>query len=82
VDRSWRRFGGFFDIDPPACDCGKRDKGQMEAVSNARQIGLALYEFETEYGRYPDGTTAAKILHKQVADSVWEALHLMITSAK
>ena len=32
-----------------------------EATNNARQIGLALFEFETEFGSYPDtatGTTA------------------------
>lgn len=30
---------------------------QTEAVSNARQIGLALFEFETAYGKFPDATT-------------------------
>ena len=30
---------------------------QTEAVSNARQIGLALYEFEYEYGAYPNAVT-------------------------
>lgn len=30
---------------------------QTEEVSNLRQIGIALYEFETEYGRFPDETT-------------------------
>jgi len=28
-----------------------------EATSNARQIGLALFEFETEFGSYPDAAT-------------------------
>lgn len=27
---------------------------QTEAVSNARQIGIALFEFESEFGKYPD----------------------------
>lgn len=40
---------------------GHRGCGPTEAVSNARQIGLALYEFQTEYGRFPDETTAGKI---------------------
>ncbi len=32
-----------------------------EAVNDARQIGLALFEFETEYGKYPDPTTIAAV---------------------
>jgi hypothetical protein len=35
----------------------KKKPDQTEAVSNLRQIGLALYEFETEYGRYPSPVT-------------------------
>lgn len=34
---------------------------QTEAVSNARQIGLALFEFQTEYGRFPDDRTAIDV---------------------
>jgi hypothetical protein len=37
---------------------------QRDAVSNARQIGLALFEFETEYGRFPDESTAPQVIHK------------------
>jgi hypothetical protein len=32
-----------------------------EAVSNARQIGLALFEFDHHYGRYPDDSTAGLV---------------------
>lgn len=35
-----------------------------EAISNARQIGLALDEFRNEYGRFPDSTTAAEVERK------------------
>lgn len=35
--------------------------GQTEEVSNARQIGLALSEFENQYGSYPDAATATRI---------------------
>lgn len=35
-----------------------------EAVNNARQIGLALFEFETEYGKLPDATTVAAVRGK------------------
>ncbi len=34
---------------------------QTEQVSNARQIGLALFEFENQYGSYPDAATATRI---------------------
>ena len=35
----------------------RRDHGQTEAINNARQIGIALFEFETEYGQFPNATT-------------------------
>ena len=38
-----------------------RGHAQTRAVSNARQLGLALFEFENEYGRYPDSTTAPRV---------------------
>ncbi len=36
----------------------RKKADQTEATNNARQIGLALFEFETEYGSYPDNGTA------------------------
>ena len=39
----------------------RKKADQTEAVSNARQIGLALFEFETEYGSYPDPSTAKAV---------------------
>jgi hypothetical protein len=41
-----------------------KNRDFTEAVSNARQIGLALFEFETEYGRYPDVTTLRAVQDK------------------
>lgn len=38
-----------------------RNASLTEAVSNAKQIGLALFEFEGEYGKYPDDTTIAAV---------------------
>lgn len=35
-----------------------------EAVSNARQIGLALFQFETEYGRFPDAALITELRRK------------------
>ncbi len=34
---------------------------QSEAVNNARQIGIALFGFETEFGSFPDASTDATV---------------------
>jgi hypothetical protein len=34
---------------------------QNQAIENLRQIGLALFKFEAEYGGFPDDKTAAKL---------------------
>lgn len=39
----------------------RKKTDQTEAVSNARQIGLALYEFENEYGAYPNAGTGIAV---------------------
>ncbi len=42
----------------------RKKSDQTEAVNNARQIGLALNEFETEYGKFPDPSTIAEVTRK------------------
>jgi prepilin-type N-terminal cleavage/methylation domain-containing protein len=54
----------------------RKKADQSEAVSNARQIGLALFEFETDYGSFPDRTTA-----QAVQDNTGTSLSLAGTSA-
>ncbi len=39
----------------------RKKADQTEAVNNARQIGMALFEFETEYGSFPDDATAKAV---------------------
>lgn len=39
----------------------RKKADQTEAVSNARQVGMALFEFETAYGSFPDSTTAPTV---------------------
>lgn len=39
----------------------RKKADQTEAISNARSFGLALTEFESEYGRFPDASTAALV---------------------
>ena len=39
----------------------RKKADQTEAVNNARQIGIALFEFETEYGTFPDDLTATAV---------------------
>ena len=41
---------------------------QTEAVTNARQIGLALFEFEREYGSMPETGTIEKVRQKTGTD--------------
>ncbi len=39
----------------------RKKADQTEAVNNARQIGFALFEFETAYGSFPDSSTATEV---------------------
>ena len=39
----------------------RKKADQTEATSNARQIGLAMFEFETEYARFPDATSGLEV---------------------
>ena len=41
-----------------------RDTEIISSVNNARNLGLALLEFEQEYGRFPDASTAEKVREK------------------
>ena len=40
----------------------RKKADQTEAVSNARQVGLALFEFETAYGSFPDASTGPTVI--------------------
>lgn len=46
----------------------RKKADQTEAVNNARQIGLALSKFETEYGCFPDEGTISKVKAKNSTD--------------
>lgn len=37
---------------------------QTKAVGNSRHLGLALFEFESEYGKFPDASTIAAVKAK------------------
>src|SRR5690606_7922664 len=39
----------------------RRGGSGTEAINNARQIGMALSEFESEYGSFPSADTIAKV---------------------
>lgn len=39
----------------------RKKADQTEAVNNAKQIGIALFEFENEYGSFPDDNTAIAV---------------------
>lgn len=51
-------------IIPPMFIRNGRPAYQTEAVNNLRQIGLAIFEFETEYGDYPNDKTATLVTKK------------------
>ena len=38
-----------------------RDHLQIQSVNNARQIGFAVFEFETEFGTFPNESTVAEV---------------------
>lgn len=46
----------------------RKKADQVEAVNNARQIGLALFEFETGFGSFPDSSTIAAVRTKTATD--------------
>ncbi|MES2440406.1 MAG: hypothetical protein V4584_15155 [Verrucomicrobiota bacterium] len=54
----------LFGLKRPLVIRSHRNGNQTEAVSNARQIGLALFDFDAEYGKYPDQTTIVKVREK------------------
>lgn len=42
----------------------RKKADQTEAVSNAKQVGLAMFEFEVEYGSFPDAGTADVVIEQ------------------
>lgn len=57
-------LAGIAGVTAPMVIRQRKKADQTEAVNNARQIGLALYEFQSEYGSHPNDATA-----KAVADA-------------
>ncbi len=53
-----------------------RNSDQTEAVSNARQIGLALFEFDAKYGKFPDATTISAVSKDAATDLYLSKLSL------
>jgi hypothetical protein len=54
----------------------RKKPDQTEAVSNARQIGLALFEFDSKYGKYPDASTISAVSKDAATDSNLSKLSL------
>lgn len=46
----------------------RKSLDQTQATSNARQIGMVLFDFESEYGRFPDASTIAEVKKKTSTD--------------
>lgn len=45
-------------MNPRGCAC---HSGRTQAINHAKQVGLALLEFDQEYGSYPNAATAALV---------------------
>ncbi|MES2437844.1 MAG: hypothetical protein V4584_02170 [Verrucomicrobiota bacterium] len=54
-------FKDFMAAAGNAMNAKSQKEMQTLAVTNLRQIGLALFEFETEYGAFPNEKTAAMV---------------------
>lgn len=54
----------FVALFTPVIICSPKNPDRTEAINNARQIGLALFVFESEYGSYPNDTTVDLITKK------------------
>jgi len=48
-------------VNPPMMFSQKEKADETEVIGNARRIGLALFEFETEYGTFPGPDTIAQV---------------------
>ncbi|MES2660760.1 MAG: hypothetical protein V4689_19195 [Verrucomicrobiota bacterium] len=46
----------------------RKNPYQVEAVNNARQIGIALIEFQDEFGQMPDAGTIDRVRQKSATD--------------
>jgi hypothetical protein len=56
---------GFWFLRPRLLCGTRKDPKITQALSNARQIGLALSDFKVKYGRFPDSTTLVAIKQEQ-----------------
>ncbi len=54
----------------PMVICCPKKAPQTEATNNARQIGLALFEFEKEYGTFPSNETAELVAAKHPKNQI------------
>ncbi|MFM2198173.1 MAG: hypothetical protein RLZZ505_1605 [Verrucomicrobiota bacterium] len=51
----------LFILTAPTTIRARKKADQKEAISNARQIGLALREFDTDYGAFPSAATQVQV---------------------
>ena len=46
---------------PPVVIHSHPNVDRNEALNNIRQVGMSLFEFDSEYGRFPDASTIAQV---------------------
>ncbi|RYD44998.1 MAG: hypothetical protein EOP85_09165 [Verrucomicrobiaceae bacterium] len=60
----------FIWVTRPVVIRSHRNSEHTEALGNARRVGLALFEFEMEYGKFPDETTIEMVERKAPAGMI------------
>ncbi len=61
TEKDKQAYRNLMDLLKKQRDAQKNRVLQTVAIMNARQIGIALFEFETEYGSFPDAKTAVAV---------------------
>jgi hypothetical protein len=54
-------FPVLFGLLAPLFLKARRASERTEALNNIRQVGMALFEFDADYGRFPDASTIAEV---------------------
>jgi hypothetical protein len=58
----------FVGLSSPVIKRSPRAADRTEALNNVKQIGLPLFEFDYEYGKFPDASTISAVREKTKTD--------------
>ncbi|WP_367871709.1 hypothetical protein [Luteolibacter sp. Populi] len=57
-------WGGLTFFSRPVIPGHRKNPARIEALNNIKMLGLMLFEFDAEYGKFPDATTIAPVVQK------------------